>query len=86
MLAYATLEKPVGQLDSCAKARRESPGPDDAKRRMLRGANLAPSSISRIRCRSRRARRDGRGTLPKSCNLLQSAAILLVEWIERPHD
>jgi len=35
---------------------------------------LAASALSRIRCRSRRARRNGRGTPPKSFNRLQSAA------------
>ena len=44
MIAYATLEKPIGQPDSCALVRRESPGLDDTKLRMLRGANLAPSA------------------------------------------
>jgi len=71
MIVDATLEKPIGQPDSCAKARRESPGLDDTKLRMLQGANLAPSAISRIRCRLRCARRDGWGALAKSCNRLQ---------------
>jgi len=71
MIVDATFEKPIGQPDSCAKARRESPRSDNTKLRMLRRANLAPSAISRVRCRLRRARRDRRGTLPKSCNRLQ---------------
>ena len=87
MIVYAILEKPIGQPDSSAQVRRESPGRDDTKLRMLRGANLAPSatltrSASGTRGNPslarrvsiptlRRARRDGRGTLPKSCNRLQ---------------
>jgi hypothetical protein len=33
-----------------------------------------------------RARQDCRGTLPKSCNRLQSAATLLVQWLACPRD
>src|SRR5208282_3613800 len=66
----ATLDEPIGQPDFCVTPRRESPGGNDTKLRAVREANVAPSTISRIHCRLRRARRDGRGTLPESCNRL----------------
>jgi hypothetical protein len=86
MIAYATLEKLIGQPDSCPEARPESPGLGDTNLRMLRGANMAPSPLSRFRCRLCGLWREGGRTLPKNCNRLQQAATLLVEWIERPDD
>jgi hypothetical protein len=78
------LEKPVGQPDSRPKAGRESPGLEDTKRRMLRGENLAPSALSRIRCRLCGLWREGGEPSPKTaigCNGLQFST---VEWAERP--
>jgi hypothetical protein len=73
---YATLGVPIREADSCATARPESsdhvdPTPWSISRPWR--ANLVASAIERIRCRLRRAGRDGRESLPKTaiyCHLL----------------
>jgi len=58
--------------------RRESPGLGDTKLRMLRGANLAPSAISRIRCRLRLRGETAGEPSPKvaiGCNRLQFSIV-----------
>jgi hypothetical protein len=78
-IVEATLGKPIGEASSCAITRRKWADHDNTKpsstRRLWR-ANLASSSVSRIRCRSHRARARRRGDLPKNCHLLPSTAIL----------
>jgi hypothetical protein len=76
IIVEATLGKPIGEAGSCAMPRREWADHDDTKPsstlRLWR-ANLASSAVSRIRCRSHRARREVSGTFPKTaiyCHLL----------------
>jgi hypothetical protein len=83
MIAYATLEKPVGQPDSRAKAHRESAGLDHTKLRRLRGDWLrGPSREVVVDCAACGVKAGEPS--PKTaigCNRLQFS---LAEWVERP--
>ena len=79
IIVDATLGKPIGEAGSRAIAHREWAVHDDTRpsstHRLWR-ANLASSAVSRIRCRSHRARARRLKDLPKNCHLLPSTAIL----------
>jgi len=49
MIVHATLEKPIGQPDSCAQARRKSPGLDNTELRMLPAATRSVGHLE-MRC------------------------------------
>ena len=79
IIVEATLGKPIGEAGSRAIARREWAVHDDTRpssTHTLWRANLASSAVSRIRCRSHRARARRLKDLPKNCHLLPSTAIL----------
>ncbi len=79
IIVEAILGKPIGEAGSRAMARREWAVHDDTRpssTHTLWRANLASSAVSRIRCRSHRARARRLKDLPKNCHLLPSTAIL----------
>jgi hypothetical protein len=69
IIVYATLGVPIREADSCATTRPESADHDDTTPWSISRpwrANLAASAIERIRCRLRRAGRDGWEPFPKA--------------------
>jgi hypothetical protein len=79
IIVYATLGKPIGELDSCAMTRRESAKHDETNA-MVDRQNVESEFgiVSRLKNSLSRASRGARrlGDLPKTCHLLPSTAIL----------